>query len=65
MLTGVCVATPVLPSGRRYPWPVGKAEPRTEDRTDWISGGTSGRAKDMAEGESKNRGKRKSTEDKQ
>lgn len=34
----------------------------TEDRTDWISGGTLGRAEDMAEGEGKNRGNRKSTE---
>lgn len=34
----------------------------TENWTDWISGGTSGRAEDMVEGEGKNRGKRKSTE---
>ena len=34
----------------------------TADRTDWISGGTSGRAEDIAEGEGKNRGNRKSTE---
>lgn len=33
----------------------------TEDWTDWTSGGTSGRAEDMAEGEGKNRGNRKST----
>lgn len=34
----------------------------TEDWTDWVSGGTLGRAEDMAEGEGKNRGNRKSTE---
>lgn len=56
MLSGVCVATPVLPSGRRCPRPAGRAVPGTEDGTDWTSGGKWGRVEDAAEGEGENRG---------
>lgn len=56
VLSGVCVATPVLPSGRRCPWPAGRAVAGTEDGTDWTSGGKWGRVEDAAEGEGENRG---------
>lgn len=39
-----------------------QSEPGTEDWTDWRSGGTRGRVEDVDEGESENRGNRKSTE---
>lgn len=67
VLSGECVATPALPSGRRYPrasWQSGCWD-RGSDRLAgwWDISGTSGRAEDTAEGERKNRGKRKSTEE--
>lgn len=60
VLSEVCVATPVLPSGRRCSQPAGREEPAP--RTGQIGLAAGRRDESRAEGEGKNRGSRKSTE---
>lgn len=60
VLSEVCVATPVLPSGRRCSWPAGREEPVPRNGQIGLAAGR--RDKSRAEGEGENRGSRKSTE---
>lgn len=59
VLSEVCVATPVLPSGRRCSRPAGREEPAPRNGQIGLAAGR--RDESRAEGERENRGCRKST----
>lgn len=59
VLSEVCVATPVLPSGRRCSRPAGREKPGPRNEQIGLAAGR--RDESRAEGEGKNGGSRKST----